>query len=86
VDEIDLSAYTGKIDETTTTLMSPGFRCGLSGVGQALEEGAATRLSSNNGEWRYQSVSVIPEGEHVVIEVTAADRPGHKTARTQPRP
>ena len=87
VDEIDLSAYTGKTEETIRVRASYDF--GVVGVGVAirdtdskvLEQGAATAAS--DGAWTYTTTTNLPAGQQVVIEVTATDRPGHKTTKTQ---
>ena len=89
VDEIDLSAYTGKTGEIIRVRASDDF--GMVGVGVAirdteskvLEQGAATAAS--DGAWTYTTTTNLPAGQQVVIEVTATDRPGHKTTKTQPK-
>ena len=91
VDEIDLSAYTGNGDETIKIRASDDFEVAgvavriIDDTGTALETGSAARNGSNGLEWVYSTKAAIPAGQHVSIEVTASDRPGHKTTRTQPR-
>jgi hypothetical protein len=51
--------------------------------GATLEQGPATQGSK--GAWTYPATTTLPDGQQVVIEVTATDRPGHKTTKTQAR-
>lgn len=91
VDEIDLSAYTGKAGERIRIRASDDFE--VAGVevdirdinGTVLERGAATRGSSGT-EWTYTATTNLPVGQPVSIEVTATDRPGHKATKTETRP
>ena len=86
VDEIDLSAYTGRAGDTITIRASDDFE--VAGVavairdtgGAALEQGVAC---GSNGAWRYTTTKILTSGQPVVIEVTATDRPGNKTVKTQ---
>ena len=87
VDEIDLSAYTGKTGEIIRGRASDDF--GVVGIGVAirdsdnkvLEQGAATAAS--DGAWTYTTTMNLPAGQQVVIEVSSTDRPGHKGTKTQ---
>lgn len=87
VDEIDVSGYTGKAGETIRVRASDDFA--VTGVevsitdsnGSVLEKGTAT-LVPGSGEWIYQTTTEIAPQQQVSIEVTATDRPGHKTSRT----
>jgi hypothetical protein len=36
--------------------------------------------------WTYTTTTNLPDGQPVSIEVTATDRPGHKTTKTQVKP
>jgi hypothetical protein len=86
VDEIDLSAYTGAAGEPIAIRASDDFE--VAGVavairdngGAVLEQGAA---APHNGTWRYTTTTALAPGQPVVIEVTASDRPGNKTVKTQ---
>jgi hypothetical protein len=86
VDEIDLSAYTGKAGETIRITASDDF--GVAGVavaihdtyGAVLEQGAAT---ATDGVWNYVTTTSLPAGHQVSIDVTATDRPGHRTTKAQ---
>jgi hypothetical protein len=88
VDEIDLSAYTGKAGEPITIRASDDFE--VAGVyvairdtcGAVLEQAAACQ---SDGVWLYTTTKALTPGLAVVIEVTATDRPGNKTVRTQAR-
>jgi hypothetical protein len=87
VDEIDLSGYTGKAGEPIGIRAHDDFE--VNGVavairnleGMVLEQGAAAKQS--NGVWRYVTTSTLPIEHAVSIEVTASDRPGNKTVKTQ---
>ncbi len=86
VEEIDLSGYTGKAGETIRITASDDFE--VAGVevgitaadGTVLEQGPAT---ANDGVWNYVTTTALPDGQQVTIEVTATDRPGHKTSKMQ---
>jgi hypothetical protein len=87
VDAIDLSAYTGKAGEKIGIRAHDDFE--LAGVavairkpdGTVLEQGAA--VAGNDSVWAYTTTTALPTGQAVMIEVTATDRPGHKTTKTQ---
>ena len=87
VDEIDLSAYTGQAGQKIGIRAHDDFE--LVGVaviirkadGAVLEQGPATLGSDSL--WAYTTTAALPAGQTVMIEVTATDRPGHKTTRTQ---
>jgi hypothetical protein len=89
VDEIDLSAYTGKIGDTISVRASDDYKVASVGIairdqgGSLLESGAA--VLGTDGSWDYTTTSALAEGQAVSIEVTATDAPGHKTTRTQAR-
>ena len=51
--------------------------------GTVLEQGAA--VAGNDSLWAYTTTTALPAGQSVMIEVTATDRPGHKTTKTQAR-
>ena len=46
-----------------------------------LEQGAA--VAGTDGACSYTATQTVTAGQNVVIEVTASDRPGHKTAKMQ---
>ena len=87
VDEIDLSAYTGQAGQKIGIRAHDDFA--LTGVavvirqadGAVLEQGPATLGSDSL--WAYTTTAALPAGETVMIEVTATDRPGHKTTKAQ---
>ena len=89
VDEIDLSAYTGQAGEKISIRAHDDFE--LVGVavairkadGTVLEQGPA--VARNDSVWGYTASTTLPPGQTVSIEVTATDRPGHKTVKTQGR-
>ena len=88
VEQIDLSGYTGQAGETIRITASDDFE--VTGVavsitdagGTVLEQGAAT---ASDGVWDYITKAALPAGQQVSIEVTATDRPGHKTTKAQAR-
>jgi hypothetical protein len=90
VDEIDLSAYAGKIGDKIAVRASDdvdvqGVSVAIRDQGGAvLEEGAAV-LTPTSGAWTYTATTALAQGQAVSIEVSATDRPGHKTTRTQAR-
>jgi hypothetical protein len=87
VDEIDLSGYGGKAGDTIKVRAHDDFK--VAGVqvlirdngGTVLEQGAAQ--AATDGTWQYTATSAVPVDQHVVIEVNAADLPGHKGTKTQ---
>jgi hypothetical protein len=89
VDEIDLSAYTGHAGEIIRIrahddVEVTGVAVAIRGTGgAALEQGVTSAAA--DGTWTYTATTNLPDGQQVVIEVTATDRPGHKTTKTQAR-
>jgi hypothetical protein len=87
VDNIDLSAYTGKAGETITIQASDDVVVAgvavriLDTTGAVLEQGPAT--GDNGSNWSYKTTTALPVGQPVTIEVTASDLPGHTTTKTQ---
>ncbi len=86
IDNIDLSAYTGKTGETIAIQASDEVE--VTGVavrildtgGTVLEQGPA---QANGGNWTYTATTELPVGQPVTIEVTASDLPGHTTTKAQ---
>jgi hypothetical protein len=89
--DIDLSGYIGQpsgvirvIAEDDFEVISVRVRI-LEMDGSVIEEGQATPTRSGGGmkssEWSYLSTESVPQGEAVVIELTAADRPDHKAVK-----
>lgn len=88
VESIDLSGYTGKAGETLKIQASDDFEVKgvavriLDTTGAVVEEGPASNpVDDGQPEWLYQTKATLPEGQAVSIEVTATDRPGHKTTK-----
>jgi len=87
VDEIDLSAYTGKAGDVIKVRAHDEYR--VTGVqvlvrdnnGATLEQGAAQ--AATDGSWQYAATVNLAADQHVVIEVDATDLPGHKGIKTQ---
>ena len=90
IDSIDLSAYTGQAGESIGISVHDDFEVvGVavairSADGAILEHGPAAKRP--DGTWRYSTTTALVAGQGVVIEVTASDRPGHKTVKTQAKP
>ncbi len=90
IDEIDLSGYTGKADEIIAIEASDDVK--VEGVtvtireqgGNVLETGDAVWTAGKNS-WLYTTKTALAQGQAVSIEVSATDRPGHKTTKAQPR-
>ena len=90
VDEIDLSAYTGKAAEVIRIRASDDVE--VKGVtvtiraqgGEVLEEGPAVWTPAN-ASWTYTTTTALEQGQAVSIDVTASDRPGHKGLKTEER-
>lgn len=88
VQEVDLSAYSGKAGERIGIQASDDFE--VTGVevairnaeGAVLEKGPAARNGSDSA-WTYTTTTEIPSGQSVSIEVTATDRPGHKGVKVE---
>ncbi len=89
VDEIDLNGYTGKAAESIHIRASDDFEVtGVAvritdGNGTTLEQAAATQTIPGSSDWRYQTTTNVAPGQSVSIEVTATDRPGHKTTKVK---
>lgn len=83
VDEVDLSAYAGKVGDQITIQAHDDFE--VVGVtvaianasGQAIEDGPATETPAKSGRWVYTAKQAVPTGTQVRVTVTAEDRPGH---------
>jgi hypothetical protein len=90
VEEIDLARYTGRSGEPIIIRASDDVE--VRGVsvsirdqqGAVLEQGPALWTPAN-AVWSYTTTTALAQGQSVSIEVTAADRPGHKTTKTQSR-
>lgn len=91
VDEVDLSGYAGQAGDVIVIRAHDDFDVtGVAlaltdGAGNAIESGAATETPPDSGRWTYAATTAVPTGTTVRIEVSASDRPGHKTTRTETR-
>ncbi len=89
VDEVDLSAYAGRVGDTIVARAQDDFdvtavKVAISQAdGTAVEEGAATQTPPNSGRWLYTATATVPTGTSVRITVTATDRPGHAGSKTE---
>jgi hypothetical protein len=88
VDEVDVSAYTGKAGDAIAVLAHDDFDVTAVQVaiaqanGTPVESGAATETPANSGRWVYTATAAVPTGTTVRVEVTATDRPGHTGTKT----
>lgn len=88
VDEIDLSAYTGHTGDTIRVRASDDVK--VTGVALAIRDTGGTVLeqgpaNAQDGMWVYHATTNLTTGQHVSIEVTATDLPGHTGKRTEAR-
>jgi len=85
---IELAGYTGRAGEALSIVALDDFE--VTGVevaltlanGQLLESGPAIQDPART-RWVYTTTVAAPTGQQVAIEVTAMDRPGNKTTRTE---
>ena len=88
VDEIDLGEYDGQAGSRILIRASDDFD--VTGVevvisavtGGEIERGAAIPSSTDLDSWVYTATASVPD-THVRVEVTAIDRPGHKTTKVE---
>ena len=89
IEEIDMSAYTGQAGSTISIRASDDFdvmsvEVALFDASDSLiERGAAVQSTTDSGRWIYTLSTSIPTGSPLRVEVTATDRPGHKTTRVE---
>ena len=82
VDEIDLSAYTGAVGDVIGVKAHDDFdvvavKLAISdGGGTLIEEGSATEVVPDSGQWQYTATQAVPAGALVRLAVTAKDTPG----------
>ncbi len=85
---MDLSTYVGQSGDLIRIRASDDFE--VKGVsvqmrepetGEQIDGGDAVRGTDNI--WVFTAQSTIPHDHPFVIEVSATDRPGHKTVKTQ---
>lgn len=87
VDVINLDAYTGKTGDRIVVRASDDIEVIAVGIvirretGEILEQGSALL---EQGSWRYTAQTEVDlTAGPVAVDVTAADRPGNKTTKTQ---
>ena len=89
VDEVDLSAYTGKVGDVIVIRASDDFEVKdvsvvlTKGDGSPVESGVATETPVRSGRWVYTATVEMAAGTPVRIAVTAIDRPGHRAVKTE---
>ena len=87
VDAVDLSGYTGKSGEPIRIRATDDFEVVAVKVtirtveATTLEPGPA--VAPGSPDWVYTTKTALTLGQHVSIDVTATDRPGHATTRTE---
>jgi hypothetical protein len=90
VDQIDLSAYTGKADEPIRARVSDDLQVSAVSIviraqnGDVVEQGAAVK-GVDGLTWTYTTTTALDEGQAVSIEVSATDLPGNVATKTQDR-
>ncbi|MBI5302902.1 MAG: hypothetical protein HY868_12260 [Chloroflexi bacterium] len=88
VDEVDLSAYAGKVGDEISVHAHDDFA--VVGVavaiartdGQAIEAGDAVETPPGSGRWVYTAKQAVPTGTAVRVNVTAKDHPGHTSTKS----
>ena len=89
VDQIDLSWYDGQPDSWIAIRATDDFEVVRVDVvistttGDPVENGAAMCSDADPNWWFYAARTMLPAGTHARVEVTARDRPGNKTTRTE---
>jgi hypothetical protein len=87
IQDVSLSGYTGKPGETIAVKAVDNVevvevRLRIVRLdGTLIEEGKATRLVAQTGDWTYLAQSEVASGETVVVEITAVDLPGNTTVK-----
>ena len=87
VDSIDVTAYAGQPGNRIRIEASDDFDVVAVDVvlstasGEPVEQGSAALTAMKWGVWIYTATAAVPPGLEVVVEATAADRPGNRTAR-----
>ncbi len=82
VDGVDLSGYTGAVDDEVVIAASDDFevwrvRVLLSNAdGSVIEQGEALESPSGSDRWVYRATAAVARGTTVWVRVTAVDRPG----------
>lgn len=82
VDEVDLSAYIGAVDDEIIIMASDDFDVTAVNVamtddaGTPIESGQAVETPADSGRWLYTATAAVETGTTVRIAVTASDRPG----------
>jgi len=90
VGAIDLTGYAGKSGGKIAIVATDDV--GVAGVSvvirntvdsTVIEQGVALEEA---GKWRYTATADAPAGASIVVEVTASDRPGNATVKTEAKP
>ena len=73
MDEVDLSGYTGAVDDFDVLGVSVAL---TDSEGNAIESDDAVETPADSGRWVYAATVAVDTGTSVRIAVTAHDRPG----------
>jgi hypothetical protein len=57
----------------------------LSAIGEKSTATDSPPAATDDGAWTYTTTMNLTPGQNVAIEVTATDRPGHKSTKVQPK-
>jgi len=89
VEEVDLSAYEGQVNDSIKIITSDDFgvvnlHVAISNNqgGAIIESGQAIEYPVGTGRWNYTATAAVTPGTAVTIEVTATDRPGGTAVNT----
>ena len=87
IDEVDVSAYTGQTGQSIRVRATDDFE--VMGVSVLMREpdtneqlDGGDAVKAVDGTWVFTTQATIPSGHAFAIDVTATDRPGHKTVKT----
>jgi hypothetical protein len=87
IDEVDVSAYTGQTGQSIRIRATDDFQ--VMGVSVLMREpdtneqlDGGDAVKGTDGTWVFTTQATIPHGHTFAIDVTATDRPGHKTVKT----
>lgn len=88
IHEIDMSSFSGAIGDVINIRATDDIE--VQGVsvairdqeGEVLEEGPAVWTPAS-ATWQYTATTALAQGQSVSIDVSATDRPGHKTNKSE---
>ena len=88
INEIDLRGYLRQAGNTIAIRVDDYFKVvgvhvAISAPDQVVEFGEALRSATDPRWWIYTASTTVPTGRLVQVAVTARDRPGNRTTRTE---